>query len=103
MAEGFGQLAGGVLLEASPLHLHKLVEGVVLWLWLPVHVCSSPLRSVHRFSAIRPGVWKGRSRNLVLCPASLVGCYSRGMGKRRIERHSSFREKVSREAYRDVR
>jgi len=40
VAQGAGHLALGVLLEACALRLHELLEGVVLWLWLVVHVGS---------------------------------------------------------------
>jgi hypothetical protein len=39
MAQGASHLARGVFLDSCPLHLHELVEGVVLW--LAAHVRSS--------------------------------------------------------------
>jgi hypothetical protein len=35
--QGASHLALGVLLEACSLHLHELLEGVVLWFWPVVH------------------------------------------------------------------
>jgi hypothetical protein len=48
MSQGASQLALGVLLEAFSLHLHELVEGVVLlWLWPVAHVRSLSAKCIY--------------------------------------------------------
>src|SRR5215208_716149 len=76
MAQGASHLARGVLPDSCPLHLHELIEGIVLWLAAHVRssakciyiLCYSPECAEGEFCELRPlgilGSWSRKPETL---------------------------------------